>query len=143
MFRLSSEPIKGPSRTIAESAGASVVFEGRVRNVSEGCQVARLEYEAFDELAQRVGEQIMEEAGERFPILRAWCAHRTGTLEVGEVAIRVEVEAGHRKEAFEACAWIVDEAKRRLPIWKHEHFVDGESVWVNCEKAHSEVDSIA
>ena len=106
-------------------------FTGIVRNHNEGRPVTRLKYEAYPELAQKEGERIVAEALGRFPILDAMCVHRVGTLEIGDAAIRVEASGAHRAEAFRACEWIVEEVKRRVPIWKREHYVDGATEWVN------------
>jgi len=116
------------------SAGGFASFEGWVRNRNEGRQVTRLEYEAYEALAVKEGERIVAEAHARFPILRAACVHRVGALEIGELAVWVGVSAPHRDEAFRACRFIIDEVKQRVPIWKKEHYVDGDSGWVNCER---------
>jgi molybdopterin synthase catalytic subunit len=116
------------------AAGGYAAFEGWVRNHNEGHAVTRLEYEAFEALAVKEGEQIIDEAGQRFPILRAACAHRVGNLDIGELAVWVGVSAHHRDEAFAACRYIIDEVKQRLPIWKKEHYASGDSGWVNCER---------
>jgi molybdopterin synthase catalytic subunit len=115
-------------------AGAYCGFEGWIRNENEGRAVQRLEYEAYEPLAVTEGEKIIAEAGEQFPLLHAHCVHRTGMLEIGECAVWVGVSAAHRDEAFQACRYIIDQLKVRLPIWKKEHYVDGDSGWVNCER---------
>jgi len=115
-------------------AGACADFEGWIRNVNEGRDVLRLEYEAYEPLAVKEGEKIIAEARARWPLRHARCVHRTGMLEIGDCAVWVGVSAGHRDEAFEACRYIIDELKLRLPIWKKEHYVDGDSGWVNCER---------
>lgn len=115
------------------AAGGLVIFEGRVRNHNEGLDVLRLEYEAFEALAEKEGTRIVEEAQQRFGVERALCVHRTGLLEIGDVAVWVGVSAGHRGEAFAACRYIIDEVKQRVPIWKKEHYAQGDSGWVNCE----------
>lgn len=115
-------------------AGGFVSFEGWIRNENEGHRVLRLEYEAYDLLAVREGEKVIAEARHRFPLLHAHCVHRTGLLEIGECAVWVGVSAAHRDEAFLACRYIIDQVKIRLPIWKKEHYVDGHSGWVNCER---------
>lgn len=115
------------------AAGGLVTFEGRVRNHNEGLDVLRLEYEAFEALAEKEGTRIVEEAQQRFGVERALCVHRTGLLEIGDVAVWVGVSAGHRGEAFAACRYIIDEVKQRVPIWKKEHYAQGDSGWVNCE----------
>ncbi len=116
------------------AAGGYVAFEGWVRNRNEGRQVQRLEYEAFEKLAVKEGTRIVEEAIGRFGVSTAACVHRIGLLEIGEVAVWVGVAAEHRDEAFAACRYIIDEVKHRVPIWKKEHYIDGDSGWVNCER---------
>lgn len=130
-FLLTDGPI--PESLLGEnlSAGAVATFVGLVRNHNEGRAALRLEYEAYPELAQKEGDRIVAEALGRFPILDAACVHRTGTLELGEAAIRAEAAGAHRAEAFRACEWIVEEVKRRVPIWKKESYADGDSGWVN------------
>jgi molybdopterin synthase catalytic subunit len=122
------------------ASGGFACFEGWVRNSHEGRQVLRLEYEAFAALAQREGELILAEAGERFGVPRLACAHRTGLLGLGEVAVWVGAAAPHRDEAFRACRYVIDEVKHRLPIWKKEHYADGDSGWVNCERCAAPAD---
>jgi molybdopterin synthase catalytic subunit len=114
--------------------GGYAAFEGWVRDHNEGQQVLRLEYEAFAALAQREGARLLAEARERFGVRGAVCAHRVGSLQLGEVAVFVAATAAHRDEAFRACRYIIDEVKHRLPIWKKEHYVNGDSGWVNCER---------
>ena len=114
--------------------GGYAIFEGAVRDHNEGRSVRRLEYEAFAPLALREGERILAEARERFGLERACCAHRVGDLQVGELAVWVGVSAAHRGEAFDACRYIIDQVKHRVPIWKKEYYADGDSGWVNCER---------
>ncbi len=104
------------------SCGGYVAFEGWVRDHNEGRRVLRLEYEAFEPLALREGERILAEARERFGIERAYCAHRVGALAIGELAVWVGVSATHRGESFEACRYIIDQVKHRVPIWKKEYY---------------------
>jgi molybdopterin/thiamine biosynthesis adenylyltransferase/molybdopterin synthase catalytic subunit/rhodanese-related sulfurtransferase len=117
-----------------ESCGGFASFEGWVRDHNEGHEVTRLEYEAFVELAEKEGARIVEEARTKFGVARAACVHRVGSLGLGDVAVWVGVSAAHRDEAFRACRFIIDEVKHRLPIWKKEHYVNGDSGWVNCER---------
>lgn len=116
------------------TAGAYAGFEGWVRNVNEGRQVQRLEYEVYEPLAVREGEKILAEARDRFPILHAHCVHRRGMLEIADCAVWVGVSSAHRDEAFKACRYIIDQVKTKLPIWKKEYYADGDSGWVNCER---------
>jgi len=115
-------------------AGGYVSFEGWVRDHNEGQEVTRLEYEAFEELAVKEGERILAEAQNRFPIRRALCIHRVGSLDLTDMAVWVGVSSVHRGEAFDACRFIIDEVKHRVPIWKKEHYRNGDSGWVNCER---------
>lgn len=116
------------------SCGGYASFEGWVRDHNEGQKVTRLEYEAFEALGVAEGERIMQEARERFGVQRVLCVHRVGTLELTDVAVWVGAAAAHRDEAFKACRYIIDEVKHRVPIWKKEHYVSGDSGWVNCER---------
>jgi lipoyl(octanoyl) transferase len=117
-----------------DTCGGFAAFEGWVRNHNEGHAVTRLEYEAFTELAEKEGARIVNDAIARFGVTRAACIHRTGSLGIGDVAVWVGVSAPHRDEAFRACRFIIDEVKHRVPIWKKEHYVNGDSGWVNCER---------
>jgi len=128
------EPAKLQASLQHPGAGGFCSFEGWVRNVNEGRTVERLEYEAYEPLVITEGEKVLAEAKQQFPFLEARCVHRTGLLEIGDLAVWVGVAAPHRDEAFKACRYIIDELKVRLPIWKKEHYVDGDSGWVNCER---------
>jgi molybdopterin synthase catalytic subunit len=114
-------------------AGAFVSFEGWVRDHNEGKEVTRLDYEAFEALAVKEGERIVSETLRRFPIKQALCIHRLGPLALTDMAVWVGVSAAHRGEAFDACRYIIDEVKHRVPIWKKEYYRSGDSGWVNCE----------
>jgi len=130
----SLEPDRYRESLADPSAGGYASFEGWVRDHNEGRTVQRLEYEAFEALAIREGERIVAEAVARFGVARAACVHRVGSLGIGELAVWVGVSAAHRGEAFAACRYIIDEVKHRVPIWKKEHYADGDSGWVNCER---------
>jgi len=121
------------------SCGGYVSFIGAVRDHNEGRTVLRLEYEAFAPLALREGARILAEARARFGLERAYCAHRVGLLQIGELAVWVGVSAAHRGEAFDACRFIIDQIKHRVPIWKKEYYTDGDSGWVNCERCATAV----
>ena len=136
-FRLTSSAIDTGSarRELLDlGAGGYVSFEGWVRNYNEGQEVIRLEYEAFEELAVKEGERIVAEALRRFPVQHALCIHRIGALELSDLAVWVGISSVHRGEAFDACRFIIDEVKHRVPIWKKEHYRSGDSGWVNCER---------
>ncbi|HEY6454140.1 MAG TPA: ThiF family adenylyltransferase [Steroidobacteraceae bacterium] len=132
---------KGPIDTEVErlqvtdpACGGYASFEGWIRDHNEGQQVRHLEYEAFELLATKEGARIIAEAVARFGVEHAACVHRVGDLQLGEMAVWVGVSARHREEAFLACRYIIDEVKHRVPIWKKEHYCNGDSGWVNCER---------
>ena len=114
------------------SVGAVVSFEGRVRDHNAGQAVQALEYELFPELCLSEGELILQEALAKFPIRAARARHRYGLLNLEDIAVSIVVSAGHRGAAFAACQYIIDEIKVRLPIWKREHYQDGEQRWIDC-----------
>ena len=118
-------------RLLAHDAGAYASFEGWVRNHNEGRAVRGLFYESYRALAESEGETIIHEALQRFAITGAACVHRTGELALGDLAVWVGVSAGHRGPAFEACRWIIDEVKTRVPIWKHERYATGPATWLH------------
>jgi molybdopterin synthase catalytic subunit len=127
------------------SAGGYAAFEGWVRDHNEGHVVVRLDYEAFEPLALREGQRILDEAVAKFGVRKAACVHRIGSLALGEIAVWVGVSAAHRAEAFAACRYVIDEVKHRVPIWKKEFYASGDSGWVNCERcaehAHTAADA--
>jgi molybdopterin synthase catalytic subunit len=136
MFHLTKDPLALAALRQAAShahAGAVVVFEGTVRNHHEGREVLRLEYEGHAPVAEKEGRRIVEEAVKRFGLDHAQAVHRVGRLEIEESAVIVVVSSPHRAEAFDACRFIIDEIKHRLPIWKKEIYADGTSAWVGCE----------
>jgi molybdopterin synthase catalytic subunit len=94
--------------------------------------VQALDYESFAELAEKEGARIVEEAGQKFEIIAIACVHRVGSLKLGDLAVWVGVCAAHRGAAFDACRYVIDEAKARVPIWKKEHYAEGASEWINC-----------
>ena len=129
-FKITSNLID--SQTIGENSGigARSVFEGTVRDTNDGHDVIKLEYECYESLAIKEGNKILGEAIEKFGLIDAFCIHRIGTLEIGETAVIVVATSGHRDEAFKGCRYIIDEVKCRVPIWKKEHYQDGETEWL-------------
>lgn len=118
-------------RLLSPRAGAFASFEGWVRDHHGGRGVLGLRYEAYEALAEAEGERILAEAVQRFDIVDAACIHRTGDLAIGELAVWVGASAAHRGPAFDACRWIIDEVKSRVPIWKHERYATGETEWLH------------
>ncbi|MGQ9548845.1 MAG: molybdopterin converting factor subunit 1 [Roseiflexus sp.] len=114
--------------------GAIVTFAGVVRNHFGGRRTAFLEYEAYTSMAEAVLKQIADEARTRWNIGGVAVHHRIGRLEIGETAVLVVVAAPHRREAFDAAAWIMDRIKEIAPIWKKEYWSDGAAEWVGDEK---------
>lgn len=146
MFRISAEPIDPAAlQTLLEDvrAGACVTFEGWVRHRNDGQAVQSLEYEGYVPLGKKEGERILAEARAKFRLIGAAGVHRVGHLQLGEMAVWVGVTAEHRGDAFEACRYIIDEAKARLPIWKKEHYVTGATVWINCATRGDHAESAA
>jgi len=134
-FVLSEQPLDPGALKQAlldASAGAAVTFEGWVRNHHGGEPVTALEYEAYEPIAASEGERILAEARAQFEIITVCARHRTGRLEIGACAVWVGVCAAHRGAAFDACRFVIDELKARVPIWKKEHYAAGPSGWVNC-----------
>jgi molybdopterin synthase catalytic subunit len=134
VFFLSESPIDAAvlARDLAHTgAGACVTFEGRVRDRNAGRAVCGLAYQAYAALAEAEGARIVAEAMQQFPIVDVRCIHRVGALEIGDLAVWVGVSAAHRDAAFAACRYLIDEIKQRVPIWKKESYVDGESGWLH------------
>jgi molybdopterin synthase catalytic subunit len=117
------------TRITGPDAGGLVTFVGTVRDASRGREIRHLEYEAYPGMAEREMERIADEAGARWPGARVAMAHRTGHLEIGEIAVVIAAAAPHRPEAFAACRYAIDTLKERVPIWKKEVATDGE-YWV-------------
>lgn len=133
-FSLSIQPLEtAPLRDalLSAHAGAYASFEGWVRDHNEGRAVHGLRYESHEALAAVEGEAILDEALARFAIVDARCVHRIGDLAIGDLAVWVGVSAAHRDAAFDACRWIIDEVKARVPIWKHERYAEGDAGWLH------------
>jgi molybdopterin synthase catalytic subunit len=112
-------------------AGAVVTFQGVVRDHDHGRGVTLLEYEGHPSAAA-VLREVADEIAADPAVYAVAVSHRVGTLKIGDVALVAAVSTAHRAAAFAACARLVDEAKARLPIWKHQIFADGTDEWVNC-----------
>jgi molybdopterin synthase catalytic subunit len=112
-----------------QSSGASVLFTGTVRDHNEQDKVSKLHYEAYQEMAEKILQEIENEVYAKWKINKFIAIHRTGTLKVGEVSVAVAVSSGHRKEAFEACKFGIDSIKEKAPIWKKE-FSESGTEWL-------------
>ena len=115
----------------AAEAGAVVGFAGVVRNHDGGREVVRLEYSAHPHAEQVLFEAVAEVAADAPGVRAIAASHRIGPLQIGDAALVVAVAADHRAAAFRTCARLVDTVKERLPVWKHQFFVDGTDEWVN------------
>ena len=112
-------------------AGALTTFFGAVRDQNVGRPVTGIDYDAYEPMAASELAAIAAEASERWSGARIALAHRIGTLMVGELSVGIAVAHAHRAPAFEACRFAIEEIKRRVPIWKREHYVDGSREWVD------------
>jgi len=141
MFAISKAPIDiaGLRRELeAVGAGAVVCFEGRVRDHNDGRAVDGLSYQAYVELAEAEGRRIVDEARDKFAVEHIVCVHRIGDLALGNIAVWAGVSAAHRAAAFDACRYVIDQVKARVPIWKREHYVQGASAWLHPDDSPSE-----
>lgn len=114
-------------------SGCVVSFLGTVRDVSEGRSVERMSIEVYEEMAVKQLSIIRDEVLERFGVHEVAVVHRYGDFEVGDNIVFIGVSAGHREEAFQACRYVIDELKERVPLWKKEYTGDGE-VWVEGDR---------
>jgi molybdopterin synthase catalytic subunit len=132
--RLVREPID-PSALVASVSrpanGAVLLFIGAVREVNDGREVTGIEYSAYEPMAARELSDIASEAGKRFGVTDIAVEHRLGELAPEEASVGIAVAHPHRAEAYEASRWIIEEIKRRVPIWKREHYADGTREWVD------------
>lgn len=113
-------------------AGALVLFEGRARDHHEGRPVLELAYEAYVPMAEKELALLRERAIERYGLTRCAIHHRIGVVPLTGTAVLVAASSAHRAESFQAAAWIMDEIKQRVPIWKRETYRDGGESWVEC-----------
>lgn len=121
------------------SSGASVLFVGTVRDTNEGRLVTGIEYAAYESMAIRELDAIVREATDQFGTDHVVIEHRIGQLSLGEASVVIAVSHAHRAEAYECSRFIIEELKRRVPIWKREEYVDGAREWVDPTTARAEV----
>ena len=119
--------------------GASVLFVGTVRDVNDGADVSGLDYSAYTEMAEKELRAIAQEASDRWGTSDIVVEHRVGALALGEASVVIAVAHPHRGEAYEASRYVIEELKKRLPIWKREHYLDGRSEWVGAHGASGNV----
>jgi molybdopterin synthase catalytic subunit/molybdopterin converting factor small subunit len=148
LVELSSSELTSPTRTYLTrtaipadelvaaakqgSDGAVVVFDGIVRDNTRGRRTLFLDYEAYEEMAERQIAELAGQAVERFGVRGVTLVHRLGRLEIGETSVLIVVVSAHRGAAFEACRWLIDTLKKTVPIWKKETFADG-AIWADGE----------
>jgi len=118
-----------------DGLGGTALFLGTVRRSAEDGEVAGIEYSAYAAMAEEEFARIVGEAQEHWPDARVDVLHRLGYVPTGEASVAVAAAAPHRADAFAACRWIIDEIKRRVPVWKKEHLASGVARWV--EHAHA------
>jgi molybdopterin synthase catalytic subunit len=123
----------------AADRGAVSLFLGTVRNSNDGRAVDGIDYSAYETMAVGEMNRIVAEAVERFPGVAIAIAHRIGTLQVGEVSVGIACAHAHRAAALDANRYVIEQLKRRVPIWKREHYVDGTTEWVDPTRTHQAV----
>ena len=135
---LTTDPIPIESvarRVVPPECGATVTLDGYARRFTKGKRTGEMRetlhlvYEAYEPMAVKEMQKLIEEAKTEFEISNVGIVHRLGMLEIGETSVVISVAAPHRKSAFEACEWLIRELKRTVPIWKKEVYADGE-VWI-------------
>ena len=134
---ITREPIDGRAvldRVGAAEDGAALLFLGVVRDHNDGSPVTGLTYEAYDEMAVKVLDEIAGEAADRLGTSRIAVVHRAGELGIGEVSVAIAASSPHRAEAFDATRYVIEEIKKRLPVWKKEHYREGGAEWLEGTK---------
>ena len=128
-----------PARLLAEVAdpsnGAAILFIGTVRNMNDGRAVTGIDYSAYAGMAERELAAIVAEAAARFGTSHLVIEHRVGALGVGDVSVAIAVAHARRGDAYDASRFVIEELKRRVPIWKREHYTDGTREWVDPTRA--------
>lgn len=116
-------------RIVLPECGATVTLDGYVRRFTKGRETLYLEYEAYEAMALKEMEKLIERARLEFEVSAIGIVHRVGKLEIGETSVVISVGSPHRRAAFAACEWLIKELKRTVPIWKKEVYADGE-IWI-------------
>jgi len=132
--RITTEPIDAAA-VLADVGsardGAVLLFLGTVRDHNDGRPVRGMRYDAYVEMAEPVLASIVAAASSQFEVTHMAAVHRIGELAIGEVSVAVAVSSPHRAAAFDAARHVMEEIKLRLPVWKHEHYVDGAARWLD------------
>lgn len=115
----------------AEEDGAVLLFLGIVRDHNDGRRVSGMRYDAYVPMAEKVLGEIAAEAAARLGTDRIVVAHRIGELQIGEASVAIAVSSPHRAEAYEASRYVIEEIKTRLPVWKEEHYIEGDARWLD------------
>ncbi|MGB1656805.1 MAG: molybdenum cofactor biosynthesis protein MoaE [Longimicrobiales bacterium] len=124
------DPVDVLSRVGSDEDGAALLFVGVVRNHADGRPVSGMRYDAYAEMARKELASIAHEAAQRLGTDRVAVEHRTGELSIGDVSVAIAVSSPHRAESFDAARYVIEEIKKRLPVWKKEHYDDGSDGWV-------------
>lgn len=122
----------------SHKSGADILFLGRVRDHSNGKKVLHLEYESFEEMADRMMGALISTARSKFEVDEVRVLHRLGRVGLGEIAVAISVRSAHRDEAYQASRHVIEVIKHRVPIWKKEFFSDGTNEWGSCAPGHPE-----
>jgi molybdopterin synthase catalytic subunit len=132
-----------PASLLAEvvnpANGASVMFVGTVRDVNDGRAVSGIEYTAYEAMARTELDAILDEAASRYGTTDIVVVHRVGRLGLGEASVAIAVAHPHRAEAYEASRFVIEELKRRVPIWKREEYLDGTREWIDPTASRADV----
>jgi len=136
MIRLTGQPIDingvfDAARSPA--AGAVVMFLGTVRETTGRHQTESLDYECYREMAENELTKLETQARRKWPLVECQIVHRLGHLTVGQISAAVAVSSAHRRDAFQAAEWLIDQIKQSVPIWKKENYADGTGEWVHPE----------
>jgi molybdopterin synthase catalytic subunit len=124
------DPAQLLSRVGSPEDGAAVLFVGVVRDHADGRSVRGMRYDAYRAMAEDVLRDIAHEAAARLGTERLAVVHRTGELAIGDVSVAIAASSPHRAESFDASRYVIEEIKKRLPVWKQEHYADGQAEWV-------------
>jgi molybdopterin synthase catalytic subunit len=120
--------------------GAVSLFVGTVRDTNDGRSVDAIDYTAYTVMAEAELERILDEAEERFGVKSLVVEHRIGALAIGDASVAIAAAHAHREPALDSVRYVIDEIKKRVPIWKMEHYSDGTREWVDPAGAHAEAD---